>query len=220
MLNPEFVLTVLAALAGLGAILFIGGLVRLRRRRLLSGSGEAVGGVILVVLGLGAGAAAANLYTYHRLTAEQPVAQLRFHQAGSQAYDAELRLPDGSTRHLALQGDEWQLDARILKWEGLAILGGATPRFRLERLSGRYRDLQQARTGPYTVHQLTADAGLDLWSLARRHQKWMPWIDAIYGSGVFMPMADGAEYEVTIAPAGLVVRPANAAARESAADWR
>lgn len=220
LLNPETLLSLLAALAVLGVLLFVWGLRRLWHRRIVSGSSEILGGVVLVVVGLAAGAVAANLYTYHRFTAEHPVAEVLFAQIGEQAFDTRLTLADGADRQLELHGDEWQLDARVLKWEGLAILGGAEPRFRLERLSGRYQNLQQARSGPYTVYDLHTNPGVDLWSLAQRYPDRLPWVDAVYGSGVYMPMADAARYEITIAPSGLVVRPLNKAARQAAAGWQ
>jgi len=54
-----------------------------------------------------------------------------------------------------LNGDEWQLDARILRWEpALQILGFNTI-YRLERLNGRYskidQELDQPQDGIFTV---------------------------------------------------------------------
>jgi hypothetical protein len=48
----------------------------------------------------------------------------------------------------------------------------------------------------------------------------VPFADALYGSAVYVPMAEGAEYAVTVSQSGLVVRPANDAARKSVGGWR
>src|SRR5690348_6355741 len=67
---------------------------------------------------------AVDLATYARLTHEAPVAEVRFRQTGDRRFDAELLLPDGARQAFALAGDEWQLDARVLKWHGAASLLG------------------------------------------------------------------------------------------------
>ena len=47
------------------------------------------------------------------------------------------------------------------------------------------------------VHALTDEPGIDLWSIVRRHHGYLPLADALYGSAVYVPMADGAERDVT-----------------------
>ena len=42
-----------------------------------------------------------------------------------------------------LLGDEWQLDARVIRWTLPGQLAGLPPVYRFERLSGRYGDPKQ-----------------------------------------------------------------------------
>ena len=45
-------------------------------------------------------------------------------------------------------------------------------------------------------------------------------VDTLYGSGAYMPMADGARYEVRITQNGLIARPTNEVAAEaSSSGW-
>jgi hypothetical protein len=44
-------------------------------------------------------------------------------------------------------------------------------------------------------------------------------MDALYGSATFLPMADGALYEIKVSQSGLVARPLNQAARDAVAGW-
>jgi hypothetical protein len=67
---------------------------------------------------------------------------------------------------------------------------------------------------------LAQDPGLDLWSLLRKHHRYVPLADALYGSAVYVPMAEGAEYSVTVSTSGLVVRPGNDAARKAVGGWK
>jgi len=46
-------------------------------------------------------------------------------------------------------------------------------------------------------------------------------VDSLYGGGAFMPMADGARYEVWLTQNGLIARPTNPAANAAGAGgWR
>jgi hypothetical protein len=90
---------------------------------------------------------------------------------------------------------------------------GLDARYRLERVSGRYTDIAQERIDPRTVYALCEPGPFDLWTLARDYPGWLPFVDAVYGSATYLPMADGATYEVTLTQSGLVARPQNAAAR-------
>ena len=45
--------------------------------------------------------------------------------------------------------------------------------YRLERLSGRYTDVAAERTAPRTVYSLAPETGLDLWTLVRRHHRYL-----------------------------------------------
>jgi hypothetical protein len=212
----------LAILGVIGLILFGLGLRRLWQRRPVTGTLQGLTGLLFM-----AGAALVyslmlNLYTYQRFTHELAVAEIAFRQTAPQTFNAILTPAGGeSTRSLELQGDEWQLDARVLKWRGYATLLGLDPMYRLERLSGRYQDIEKERRAARTVHALgPAPTGIDLWALARAWHAWFPMVDAVYGNAAYLPMTDGARYEVRLTATGLVARPLNPAAEEAVRAWR
>ncbi|HKU48085.1 MAG TPA: hypothetical protein VJQ58_14450 [Burkholderiales bacterium] len=201
-------------------LLVIAAFRRWRRWRIIGGTLFFSGGTVVLALAVAAGALALNLFTYARLTHEQQAAQVTTRQLGERRYAVTLQVPREPARHFDLAGDEWQIDARVLKWRGLATLIGFDTAYRLERLSGRYADVQSERTAPRTVHSLAPESGLDLWSLVRRHHRYLPLADALYGSAAYVPMAEGAEYDVSVSASGLVVRPANEAARKAVGGWK
>ncbi|MFP4648916.1 MAG: hypothetical protein ACLFMS_06935 [Halorhodospira sp.] len=200
--------------------LTIAGGAALLRGRLLRGASGLAGGLILLG-GLGtAGALALGVLAYERLEQERPALALHFQQVEEQRYVARLAYPDGRTVSLPLAGDQWQVDARVLRWGGFAALLGLETRYRLERISGRYADLEAERTAPRSVHALAPEQrGIDPWLLAQRYGDRLPWVDAAYGSAAYLPMADGAEYRVVVTRSGLVARPANAEAEEAVRRW-
>ena len=203
-----------------GVIFFITAGARLRRRRVFAAGGHGLFSVTLLALGLALAAIGLNLHTYQRLTSEREVAEIEFSQLGPQTFSARIHYP-GSDRYeeLRLQGDAWQIDARVLKWKGPAILAGLDSGYRLERISGRYEAIEAERSRPRSVHQLSQNPGLDLWSLSRQYQRWLPWVDARYGSATYLPRHDGAVYQVNISQTGLVARATNTNAREAIDNW-
>jgi hypothetical protein len=119
-----------------------------------------------------------NLYTYDRLTHESKVAEVNFQEIGPQYFRTLLKLQN-KIQILDLRGDDWQMDARVLKWRGTAVLLGFDTLYRLDRLSGRYRDINQEKTARRTVYSLSEGKGLDLWLMAKKYKRWVPWVDAL-----------------------------------------
>lgn len=193
---------------------------RMRRLRLVRGTLFLLAGAfVMLVLAL-AGLVAGNLVTYSRLTHEEEAARVTARRLGDRFYEVEVKRTGTPVRYYEISGDEWQIDARVLKWRPLGTLIGLDTLYRLERISGRYGDVASELSAPRTVHDLSEPAGLDLWAVIRRHGRYLPLADALYGSAAFVPMADGAEYAVSVSASGLVVRPANDTARDALGAWR
>lgn len=220
---PDPIVTVGAiVLAGalLGLLFLIAALRRYRRIHLVRGTLYLGLSASVVLAALAGVLVAMNLFTYTRLTHEQYAARVVTRELGERRYAVTVEPPNRPAHHYELRGDEWQIDARVLKWRALATLAGFDTAYRLERLSGRYSDIAQERAGPRTVYALAEPTEVDLWSLIRRHHRYIPLVDALYGSAAFVPMAEGAEYDVSVSASGLVVRPANEAARKAVGAWK
>src|SRR5215469_281496 len=208
---------VLLGIAGL--VLLLGGLKRFFHGKPVAGGGRTVFGLMLLVVFAFVAAVALDLRTYLRLTYEQPVATLSFTALGPQDYRVTLKDAGGQTRVSELRGDDWQLDARVLKWKGWATVLGLDAVYRLDRLEGRYRSANQERNDYHSVVELSADAGLDFWSLAQKNAAWLPWVDVGYGSATYLPIADGAQFSVSLSPTGLLARGDNPAAQQALSHW-
>src|SRR5687768_4423303 len=141
---PSNAITILIALFGL--LLLALACQRLYRARFLAATGSALMGFLLLAIAGFLFVVSLNLHTYARLTHERPVAQIVFEARGPQQFRATLaEVPSGEMQLFMLSGDEWQLDARVLKWRGWANLLGLDAQYRLERIGGRYRDIEQER---------------------------------------------------------------------------
>ena len=206
---------------GLTAVLFLIAAVRsMRRRRVVGGLLRGFTSLALFLMAACALLVAANLRTYQRLSAEQPAGELQFARVGYHQFNGVFTFPSGERADFALRGDEWQVDARVLKWQTFANLVGFDAAYRLDRISGRYSSIEDERSLPRTVYALNQPDRVDLWDLIHRYHSWVPWIDALYGTATYLPMADGALYEIKVSQSGLVARPLNQAARAAVGSWR
>src|SRR6202011_4976627 len=197
-------------------ILFLFAAVRrLRRRRILGAALNGAAALVLILLSFGAALIGANLRTYQRLSFEQPAGELQFVRTGEREFNAVLTHPGGERANFALRGDEWQVDARVLKWRAFANMVGFDAAYRLERIGGRFARIEDERSQVRTVYSLNPAQRIDPWELVHRYHSWVPWMDALYGSATFVPMADGALYEIKVSQSGLIARPLNQAARDA-----
>ncbi len=203
----------------IGIVLIIRGISRFRLRRRLRCSIYWSSGLVTMLSGVLLLAAAANLYTYHRLTREIAVAEIEIRSTAPNSFELQITEADKPPISFTLYGDEWQLDARFLRWKSWATLLGKDPLFALERLSGRYGDIEQERKAARSVHSLNSKPGLDIWKYGRKYSQWMSFMDAYYGSSVYVPLVSGARYQVTASHSGLMVRSTNAPAAEVLKDW-
>lgn len=201
-----------------GVLVFALGLFARRPLRLVGGLAAA--GLLFVLAGSMI-SVAFGLRAYHLLVSDRPVAELRFMKRAPQQFEAEVLMPSGQWRRFELRGDEWQLDARMLRWQGWAAVAlGLDSVYRVERLSGRYASVSQEAAALRTVHALTVESrGIDLWDVAREHPKWLPFVRALYGSSTYMPMADGAAFRVSVTATGLVAEALNDAAHKAVGNW-
>jgi len=210
----------LIVVIGLTGVLFLIAAGRnLRRRRVAGGLLQGVTALVLFLIAAGALLIASGLRTYQRLGSEQPAGALTFTRIGDHQFNGVYVYPSGERADFELRGDEWQVDARMLKWRAFADLIGFDSMYRLDRISGRYTNIEDERALPRTVYPLNAPDQVDLWQVVHRMHTWIPWLDATYGSATFLPMAEGAAYDVSVSQSGLLARPHNQAARDAVASW-
>jgi hypothetical protein len=214
--------------AVIGLAILLSGLGWMFRGKPFKGGRGVLGGAVFIAIAGLVSLLGLNIQTYARLTYERPVATIDVRQDGPQLYTATLTQPpndadaDGSTKEYQLHGDEWRIEARVLKWKPWANVLGLDSQYRLDRLSGRYTDTQQELSAERSAYDIRPErsTGIDLWSAARKASEYAPVVDTLYGSGAYMPMANGARYEVRITQNGLIARPLNETAAEaSSSGW-
>ena len=163
-----------------------------------------------------------DFFSYHQLLEEKPVTTMSFTKVDDQHYKVVVTYLEDNSREdvFDIHGDLWQMDARVIRWKGFVSAMGASPAYRLDRLSGRYFSLEDERRETRSVHQLTnSEYGLDVWQLLKSNLSFIPWVEASYGSATYLPMKDGAIFQVTLSRNGLAALPLNDIAKEAVNRW-
>lgn len=165
------------------------------------------------------GLVAYDLLGYAPLPEGKPLVTLSFKAEGP-LYRVSL-LEGGHERSVTLEGDLWQLDARLLQWKGLAALIGLQPGYRLEKLSGRFLAIEQQTLAQHARVELARSPyGIDLWRWLRIGQHDLLMFDPQARRVNFLPIADDAVYAVSLTPTGLLAQPMNQSAKQALQNWQ
>jgi hypothetical protein len=204
--------TILLILAVIGLLFTLFQLVALRQRMddgdRLGATGRAVLLIVGFVLTLALAGSGFALRGYRTLTEEAPVVEIDSHILSPQRWALVLHWPDGASRRVEVAGDAWRVEAVVLKWKLPGMLAGLPPLYRLDRLSGRYDSADDEMHAPRTVVDFREAGGFDLLDLRKQYPRWVPDVDVLFGSGVFLPLVDQGHYTVSLMRTGaLVARP-------------
>lgn len=165
-------------------------------------------GLLLLSLGALAGTVGIGMQGYRALTREDLAARIVVQPIGPQLFSATVHIPGRlETSHYELAGDALYVDAHILKWHPMANVVGLHTAYELDRIAGRYDDLERERTAPRTVHSLAPNRWVNLFALRMRSAALALALDVEYGSGTFVRVTKPAEFEVRVSTTGLLVRP-------------
>jgi len=149
-------------------------------------------GFLLVFLSLASSYIGFGLFSYEKAQDAPVLATLVFSKSGPQEFEVELASSDGSREKFEVLGDQWQLDVRLLN-SSLA----ASPAYMLHKLAGRYLSLEEEKNRLRSEHDLAMQKNIDIWT----------WLNAMAVSDLmqtdvlsaeFMPMSDGAIYQVVL----------------------
>ncbi len=192
--------------AALG-LAFLGLAVRaFRARRWIGTAGRTTGGALFVSLSALAATLSVSTQGYRALTSEEVAMTVTTVPTGPHAFQAYVEFPDGRDTTLAVRGDQVLVDARILKWRYVGNLLGLHTQYELDRLTGRYVDIDDERSLERTVHSLETEKPVDLFDLVQRYSFLTFLVDAEYGSATYIEVQKPARFEVTVSTTGLLVR--------------
>jgi hypothetical protein len=189
------------------AVAFLAAAVLAARRKRLFG---ATVGATMVLLCLAVAGLVATISVatqgYRALTREELAATVVVRPTALHQFVAQVILPDGRDTMFVLNGDQVYVDAHILKWKPIANLLGLHTAYELDRIGGRYIDLEHERDSVRTVFSLSQPKRMDMFTLRRRWAAFAPLLDTEYGSGTFVTAQRPDSLEVLVSTTGLLIR--------------
>ncbi len=162
----------------------------------------------LVFLSLSALCATITLATqgYRALTREEVAARVIVNRLTPDRFSARFTFADGREEVFTLAGDEFYVDAHILKWKPFVNFLGLHTDYQLDRVAGRYTKVEDEQKLRRTVFPLAEEKRLDMYELRSRFPAFSPLVDTEYGSATFIAVKDWAVFEVRVSTTGLLVR--------------
>ena len=208
------------AAAVLAALLLLRALFHVARGRFAHGGAHAAGGTLLLLAAFCAALVVLNTQSFARLTGERAVADVTVAaiDPGAGLYRVIVQRLDGSriTRQCIIRGDEWLLSARVQKWKPWATVLGLDSTYALDQVANKYFTAGRGNGRKITACDLSAPPatgiapGLRDWLLAQAYVE-----QRRFGSAVYMPLADGAIYRVTMTQSGLNAEAVNPIAQQA-----
>jgi hypothetical protein len=179
-----------------------------RHRRIMGGLSYLLLSLVMALSALLALVISAGSIGYKALVREDLAATVYIMPLGVQQFQARIVCPDTRDTAFAIAGDELYVDARILKWKPLVNVLGLHTAYCLDRVAGRYVDINDERTKVRTLYSLHGwMKPWDLFFLRTRYSFLAPILDAYYGSAAFVPVRDVKVIKILVTTSGLITRP-------------
>lgn len=192
---------------GVASVAFLSGAVlAFRRRRWIGTLGSAGTGALFLSLAALAATLGASTQGYRALTLEEVAATVTTVPTGPGTFQAYVEFPEGRDTTFHVTGDQVLVDAHILKWHPVANILGVHTLYELDRLTGRYVEIEDERQRTRTVHSLKAAKPVDLFDLAREYSLLAWLVDAEYGSATYVEVDRPSRFEVRVSTTGLLIR--------------
>lgn len=147
-----------------------------------------------------------SIQGYQALTKEELAATVIIKPIAKQKFNAQFIMPDGSKQDFTLAGDQLYVDAHILKWKPIVNIIGLHTSYELDRVSGRYFDLNDEREKVHTHYSLSQDKAFDMFNLRQNFASLSTLLDAEYGSASFINSSSSAEFKLMVSTTGLLIR--------------
>ncbi|MEJ2272789.1 MAG: hypothetical protein P8X91_10035 [Candidatus Bathyarchaeota archaeon] len=149
-----------------------------------------------------------SIQGYNAFTREELAASVEVFPIRKQLYTARITFPDRSEKQFNLEGDEFYIDAHILKWKSIANLFGLHTLYELDRVAGRYIEIEDESNKHRTVYSLADDKLIDIFYWRLKYPILSFLVDAEYGSASFVTANVNKKINIMVSTTGLLIRDA------------
>lgn len=189
----------LAVAFAVGAVRGGGLLTRLRRL---------VAATICACLGILLGSLLVLQHAFHAFAGSTLVASVTTTRLGRDTFELTYQPAaegDTATRTVQLRGDQWAVSGGVVTWHPWLTMMGLKSYHKPMRLSGQFSSLARQRTEPPTIHALARKPD-QLWEVLYRTSRYLPLIDAVYGSSAYVYVEPGVVQEIYVTHSGYAIK--------------
>jgi hypothetical protein len=176
------------------------GLIR-RLRRLVAAA-------LCACLGILLGSFLVLRHGFHAFAGETLVAKVTTSRLGGDAFELTYRPAtdaDAAAQTVQLRGDQWGIGGGVVVWHPWLTMLGVKSYYKPMRLSGQFSSLARQRAELPTVHALVPEAD-HVWEALYRASRYLPFIEAVYGSSAYVYVEPGAVQEVYVTHSGYMIK--------------
>jgi hypothetical protein len=178
----------------------------IRKKRVFGAVRNFTFAFLMLTLSLLFGTISISIQGYNALTREELAATVEIFPVSKQIFIARVTFPDSSEKQFKLEGDEFYIDAHILKWKSLANLFGLHTYYELDRIAGRYTDIEDETNKNRTVYSVAEDKLIDAFDLRLKYPFLSFLVDAEYGSASFIATNTHKNLKIMVSTTGLLIR--------------
>ena len=107
---------------------------------------------------------------------------------------------------MTLRGDQWTISGGIVKWHPWLTAVGVPSYHKPRALSGQFANVLRQQGELSSIYPLEPQADLS-WEILYRLQRWLPFIEAAYGSSAYVYVDPGIEHDIYVTPFGYMIKP-------------
>lgn len=144
---------------------------------------------------------------YHALSDETLIADVIIMPTALQRYTAIVEFEQGAQLKFELAGDEVMFEANVLKWKPWVAFLGVGAAYRMDRVRGRFKDINDERSELATIYSLNGNASSSFSEWRADYQNLSYLLDVEHGSASYASAESVSRFQLMITSNGLLLRP-------------
>ncbi len=202
------IFVIVSLLCAFLSLYFLVGLARqIKRVKILASIKKLLGLSLFSAISILASLLFFGVQGYQGLTHETLVAHVIIVPIEKQRYNAIVEFKNGEQRKFELAGDEIMFEANVLKWRSWAQIFGLETVYRMDRIRGRFKSIDDERTKKATIYSLNGNASVSISDWREKYQNLSYLLDVEHGSASYTSADSVSYYDLMITSSGLLLRP-------------
>ena len=202
------IFTVASIVCGGLSLYFLFGLgSQLKKKKPLGAAKKTVGLSLFSLITVSTSFLLVGVQGYQAFTNETLVAKITIVPLATQKFRAIVEFESGEKQQFVLQGDEIMFEAKVLKWKPWANVLGLENAYRMDRIRGRFKDIEEEKNRESTIFPLTKSLDLDLSEWRQDYQQLSYLLDVEHGSASYVSVQDVRYFDLMMTTNGLLLRP-------------